>query len=341
MKNKKLFFSLVSGSLTLFSLGWFFLYQSFYVSGYKNLYCPIFLFLLAFITFYFFVVIEKKENILFLVFALGMLGSVFLSAGNWISGFFIWFFVNFSCLFAIKRIKTEQYNRININVYRILKRGIPIIGTVFTFLISVSFYFSVANLQKIGEIPRFEVNLPIQTTRMTFEIMNTIAPNKEIKWISEGVTVDEYFRRIIYSQDLSVENLSQTEIQTEGNESLIEKSNNNLRNEVLEREEEVIANNREILQEKLEIELNGEERIDEVLHSLINKKANDIINGKVIDSEILPIGGAFALFITVRSVVWISNMFLFWTVYVIFSILIRLGMIKIKKERREVESFEI
>ena len=341
MKNRKLFYGLISSSLILFSLGWYSLYHSFYVSGYDNLLYPIIIFLLAFIVFYFFVVVEHDRNILYVVCSFGMMGSILLSKEYIFSAFLIWIATSCSCVLAIKRIKEEQYNRIQINVYRILKRGIPMIGTVFCFLISVGFYFSIANLQKIGDIPRFKLKLPIQTTRMAFGVMNAVMPNEEIGWIVEGVTVDEYFQRILRSQDISLEGTVLKEIKEEVDEETKKQMEAGLEREIWEKERLIIEKNRLILEEKLGVDLMGNERIDEVLHNLINKRANDLINGRVIASEVLPIGGAFAVFVTVRSIVWISNMILFWTVSIIFAILVKLEKVKIKQEDQKIESIEI
>lgn len=341
MKNKKLLYSLVAGSLVLFGLGWYSLYLAFYVNSYAGLLFPIILFLFAFIVFYFLVIVEHDRKILYIVISLGMLGAVSLGQEQWIISFLIWVAMSVSCAMAINRIKTEQYNRIEISVYRILRRGIPIIGTVFSLLVAVGFYFSVANLQSLGNIPRFNVNLPIETTRSVFKIINTIMPSEEISWIADGVTVDDYFRNILDSQDISLEGTVLQEIQNEVNEDTKKQMEAGIEREIWEKEQEVIEKNRQILQEKLGIEITGSERIDEVLHNLINKRANDLINGKVISSDALPFGGAFALFITVRSIVWISNMILFWTVSLIFSILVKLGKIKVSKEKQDVEVIEI
>ncbi|MBT3355865.1 hypothetical protein HOD82_04805 [bacterium] len=334
-------YSLISGSLILFSLGWFCLYNAFYVNNYNGLILPIFLFLFAFALFYFLVVIEHNLKVLYIVCSLGMLGAVSLGREYLISSFLVWILTSISCILAIKRIKTEQYNRIKISVYRTLKRGIPIIGTVFCLLIAVGFYFSIANFQNLGNIPRFKVKLPIETTKLAFGVMNAFMPNEEISWIVEGVTVDEYFQKILRSQDISLEGTVLQEIKNEVDEDTKKQMAAGIEREIWEKERTVIVKNREMLQDKLGIELEGNERIDEVLHGLINKRLNDFINGRVVSSDVLPVGGAFALFITLRSIVWVSNMILFWTVSVIFSILVRLGKIKIKKENQEVEVIEI
>lgn len=341
MKNKKLLYGLIAGSLVLFGLGWYSLYLSFYVNSYDGLSFPIILFLFAFIVFYFLVVIEDDRNILYIVISFGMLGAVFLGEGHWAISFLIWLAASISCVLAINRIKIEQCSRIKINVYRVLKRGIPIIGTAFCLLVAVGFYFSVANLQSLGSIPSFNINIPIQVTKNVFKIMDAIIPNEEITWIIEGVTVDEYFQRILRSQDISLEGVVLQEIQKEADEDVKKQMESGIEREIWEKERVIINQNRQALAEKLGIEIVGNERIDEILHNLINKRANELINGEFIVSGALPFSGALALFVTVRSIVWISNMILFWTVSLIFSILVKLGKIKILTEKKNVEIIEI
>lgn len=341
MQNKKLLYGLISVVLGLFSLGWFFLYCAFYVNEYDGLFLPIIFFFLGFGTFYFLMVGEHNRKILFAVCAAGLFGAVFLGKGALFSSFLLWVLGSIICLFAIKRAKKEQYNRIDIDIYQILRRGVPIIGTIFSILVAVGFYFSIANLQKVGDIPRFNLNLPIEVTRLAFGTMNMVMPNEEISWVAEGVTVDEYFQRILRSQDISLEGTVLQEITNEVDSEIKAQKEAGLEREIWEKERAIIEKNREMLAEKLKMELSGNERIDEVLHVVINNRANELMNGRVVSSEILPIGGAFALLITVKSMVWLFNIFLFWTVSGIFSILVRLGKVKIVKEKREVENIEI
>lgn len=341
MKNKKILTGLISSILIFFSLGWFFMYESFYVNEYGGLVLPIILFLLGFILFYLLVVLEEDRTFLYVVCSLGMIGSVFLGKDNIEIAFLIWLLTCFSCVFAIKRIKVEQYNRVEIDVYRILKRGIPIIGTVFTLLISCGFYFSIANLQKIGSVPRIEVNVPVSAIEAAFKIMSNVNPSEEISWISEGVTVDEYLQRILRSQETSLEDVILGEIANEPDAEIRAQRESDIEGEVWERERVIIDRNRIILQEKLGTRIDGNERIDKILHQMVNARAEEIVNGEVLSSEVLPVGGAFALFVTARSVVWISNMILFWTVSLIFSILVKLKIVEVKKEMKEVQVIDI
>jgi hypothetical protein len=341
MQNKKLLYWLISIVLSFFSLGWFFLYRAFYINGYDGLSLPIILFILAFGIFYFLMVVEHDQKTLFVVCAMGLFGAVFLGKGALLSSFLLWVLGSSICLFAIKIAKKEQYNRIDVDIYSILRRGVPIIGTIFSILVAVGFYFSIANLQKVGDIPRFNLELPIETTRTVFKTMNIVMPTEKTSWIVAGVTVDEYFQKILRSQKISLEGTILQDITNKvDGEANIQKESG-IEREIWEKERIVIEKNREMLAEKLKIDLKGNERIDEVLHVVINNRANELINGKVISSEILPIGGAFALFITIRSMVSLLNVFLFWTVSGIFSILVRLGKVKIVKEMREVDNIEI
>ncbi len=341
MKNKKLLRFLITGIIILFSAGWLLLYRAFFINNYDGLLLPVIFFIFAFLSFYFLIILEHDSRILYIVCSFGMLGAVFLGKDYLIGAFLVWVLVTAGCVVAIGRIKTEQDNRINIDIYRVLKRGAPIIGTVFTLLVSVGFYFSIANLQKVGKVPRFNVDLPIETTRTAFTTMNIIMPNEEVSWIVDGVTVDEYFRKIIRSQDVSLRGTVLEEIQNEVNDETRAQLEAGMEREMWEKERALIEKNRETLEGKLQVELDGNERIDEVLHNLINKRANELINGEMISSDILPIGAALALFVSVRSIVWIANVVLFWTVSGIFSILVRLGKIKIIKEKKEVETIEV
>ncbi len=341
MKNKKLLYTLAIGTVILFSLGWLLLYRAFFVNNYEGLFFAAFLYLCAFGFFYFLVVLEHNRRILHLVCSFGMMGAVFLGKDHLMPSFLVWAVIMASCVVAIERIKTEQYNRINIDIYRILKRGVPVIGTAFTLLVAAGFYFSVANLQKVGHVPRINIKISTETTRIAFKIVDIVMPNDEISWVLEGVTVDEYFRKILRSQDISLEGTVLEEIRNEVDDEIRAQREAGIEREVWERERMIVEKNRAMLADKLQIELDGNERIDDVLNNLINKRANDLINGQVIVSEMLPIGSAVALFVSIRSIVWISNVILFWTISGIFSILVKLGKIKVVKEVREIENIEI
>lgn len=322
-------------SISLFWGGWATTYNSFYEGGPHRWIYPSVLLFCASASLYLLIVVTRKSRILFLVSCAATFPAVFLGREVWYNMIVIWIISMIYYVIAIKRIKVEQYNRIKINIYRILKRGIPIMGTGISFILAAGFYFSIINQQKIGDIPRFEVNLSKKMTNGALSVANVVLPTKELSWILEGISIDEYILRMIKAQEtpdgLSVKSVSQVGggIQSAKGVNFSDLSE--------ERQGEFIQINRAQLAEQLGVEVFGEEGMDQTINNVLNKRLSEILNGDLLSANVVPIGVAFGMFITVRSLTWIFNGVLFLFVAAIFALLIKTKVIAIKKETREIE----
>lgn len=335
MRSSKLFWILTALSVSLFWGGWAMTYNSFYEGGPHRWIYPSIALFCASASLYLLIVVTRKARILFLVSCAATLPAVFLGREIWYNMIVIWVISMIYYIIAIKRIKVEQYNRIKINIYRILKRGIPIMGTGISFLIAAGFYFSIINQQEIGDIPRVEVSLSKKMTNGALSVANVILPTKELSWILEGVSIDEYILRMIQAQETS-DGLNVKSVSHIGGEiqSMEKVSFSSLPEE---KQDELVRINRAQLSEQLGVEVSGAEGIDQTINRVLNKRLSEIINGDLLSANVVPIGVAFGMFVTIRSLTWIFNGILFLFVTAIFALLVKLKAIVIKKETREVE----
>ena len=335
MRNNKLFWVLAILTVLLFGGSWAIIYNSFYGDGSGKWLYPAIVLFLASASFYLLIIVTKKSRILFLVSVIFTLPAIVLGREVWYSMLITWGISILFYMLAIKRIKIEQYNRIKINIYRTLKRGVPIIGTGLSFLIASGFYFSIINQQKIGEVPRFEVEISGKMTNGMLNTANIILPTKELSWVLEGITVDEYILRMLKAQAGAGGIIPEQFVQTAEGE--LELNEAQLQEILLKQQEKIVEANREQLAKQLKTEMTGEERMDQVINGVANKRINEILNGDLLSANVVPIGVAFGMFITVRSLVWIFNGILFLLVTGVFSVLVKTKAVIIRKETREVE----
>ncbi len=170
-----------------------------------------------------------------------------------------------------------------------------------------------------------------------FRFVNFLVPTDELNLIIKGATVNEYIFESVKAQidsgQPSAEQFMQMDTAEKPASVQLEK--------LLEgQHDELVEKNRQLLEKQLGIKVTGDERIDDVANSLMNKRANEIFNGDIISANVVPVGIAFGVFVTVRSLVWILNIILYWVVTGIFWLLAKKNVIVIKKEMKEVERIQ-
>lgn len=191
-------------------------------------------------------------------------------------------------------------------------------GTSLSLLIAGGFYFSIISHQKVGETPRINIEFSDRITNGALRSINFLVPTDELFWTIDGATVDEYIEHTMKTQS----NVNEAENFDDMKE--FEK-------------EMVVATGRETLGEQLGMKISGEDKLAKVINTLVNKRANEIMNGDLVSTNVVPIGAMFGMFITVRSLIWVLNMILYWIATGAFILLVKAKLLLIKKEEKEIE----
>lgn len=335
MKNKNTAWFFFVLAMILFFSGWASTYCAFYLEGICPIWFALTAFFLAMVFLSIFVILSNNLRMICLAVVVASIPSVILARGQLFTMFGIWLVAVLLFVFAVKRIKKEQQSRVSVNVFMTLKRGIPIIGTALSILIASGFYFSLIEKQKLSIIPRIEVKIPHSVTTKMFKVARFVIPAEELVWIQRGITVDEYVEKTMKANEFILKESDQgliEEITPQGEAALLSVEKlGNLNQEVL------IENRRKALGAQLGVELKGDEQMDFVINELLQKRTNEFLNGETIDTELLPIGAGLAMYILLQSMAWLLGFAIFWTAAGLFTILVRLKMINIKKEMKEVE----
>lgn len=337
MRSEKLFWALAVISVIIFWIAWYVIYLAFYGELQHRWSISSMLLFIGSLFYYLFIFICRKTRESIWITGLLTAPAIILGGSYWYNMIATWLLVNALYFLAIKRIKLEQKYRIKINVYRTLRRGVPIIGTALSLLIAAGFYFSVVNKQKIGQLPRFEIEISQKITNSGLRLVNYVMPTKELKWIIEGISVDDYINRTMQSRE-NDENGQLVEI-LGPNGKQIQPAAGGVEMAKLDPavQAELLELNRGALEQQLGMELTGEERIDQLINSMVNKRINEIFNGEMFSASIVPLGAAFGIFVTVRSLIWISNLILYWLTTGMFKVFVWLKLIRVRTETREVE----
>jgi len=161
MKNKKVTWILVCLTCVFSFFGWFLVYRELYSENthWQWVWSVIFFFMaLVLFSLTLFIAVKRRQFYI-LIFSV-LFFSLMLGGERWyamILALAISFFLAQTGAFIIKN---EQKQRIKINLFRTLRRGMPFIGTALSLLLASGFYFSLLNNQKLGQAPRVEIKIP-------------------------------------------------------------------------------------------------------------------------------------------------------------------------------------
>lgn len=335
MKNKNTtWFFFVLTSILFFS-GWASTFCVFYLEGACPIWLVFIVFFLAMVFFSLFVILSNNPKMIYAIVIIASIPSVILAKEQMFTMFITWFVAALLFVLAVKRIKKEQQSRVSVEVSMMLRRGIPIIGMALSILIASGFYFSLVEKQKLSIVPKIEIEIPHWVTLKILKIARFIIPAEELVWIQTGITVDEYVEKTVKEnrfilkgrdQDLFNEITSQREIALPSDDEFSD-SNKNI----------FVENGRKVLSDQLGIELRGDEQMDLVINELLQRRVNEFLNGETAGAELLPVGAALTMYILLQSIVWFLGFVIFWTAAGLFTILVKLKMINIKKELKDVE----
>lgn len=354
---------ILASFLVLFSfLSWFFLHQFFYLGGGAFLILSVIGFLFWGASLCLTILLVNKKILLYLSFILSLiLFFVFFRGGDIVSArsleiFYysiVLFLIFITFLFYKLRARREMKTRINLNFWRILRRGLPLIFTLLCLLVALAYYFS-PSLGGISdaefEIPRgifdaalkplgglIKTRLPLYSPDMTVDELLTVfslADSEGVSDLSFIPSIELY--NLIQSKGISIETLDinkllkDPEIVNALREDIRERTNSLSRTQ--------LAQQRLVLSEKLGIEINAGETLNDVLYKLVNAQISGI-SGEY--KEYLPIALAIALFFSLRllAVILIPCIILF--TWIMIKLLIKLNFIKIGTELARAERLEL
>jgi hypothetical protein len=356
---------ILAGKIVLFALlTWFFLHQLLYV-GLSTTFL-----ILAVVGLLFWGIsiclgslfIDKKAT-LYLAFTLSLLSFfVFFRGGEMIPGqfreafyyFIVLVLIFLALIFYRKRVKHEKETRTKLNFWRILKRGLSLTFTLVCLLIALAYYFSpsLGGISKIEfEIPRnlfdtvlkplsglVQTRLPLYRPDMSIDellTMFSITVDEEgLSGLSFEPSPELY--RIIQSKNISIETLDVNQLLKDPEIAKL------LQEEIKKKTSSLslnqLAQQRAEFSEKLGIEIEGNETLNDVLYKLVNAQIN-AAGGPY--EKYIPIALAVGLFFFLRilTIILIPIIVLF-SIFII-KILIAVGFAKINIKPMEAEEIEI
>lgn len=345
-------------------LSWFFLHQLFYVGIDKTFLILAVLGLLFFgILICLGSLLIDKKIVLYLAFALSLLSFfIFFRGGEAIPGQFREAFYYFIVLVLIflalliyrGMVKHEKEARTKLHFWRILKRGLSLTFTLVCLLIALVYYFS-PSLGGISEmefeVPRgifdvvlkplsglIQTRLPLYSPDMSIDELLTMfsvtVGEEGLSGLSFEPSPELY--KIIQSRGISIETLDLNQLLKDP--KIAELLQEEIRNKTSSLSPSQLAQQRAEFSDKLGIEIQGNENLNDVLYKLVNAQIN-AAGGPY--KKYIPIALAIGLFFTLRilTIILIPIIVLF-SIFVI-KILIAVGFAKINVKPMEAEGIEL
>lgn len=306
--------------------------------------------------------IDKKTT-LYLVFALSLLSFfVFFRGGEVIPGqfreafyyFIVLVLIFLALIFYCGRVKHEKETRTKLNFWRILKRGLSLTFTLVCLLIALAYYFSpsLGGISKIEfEIPKglfdtalkplsglIQTRLPLYRPDMSIDellTMFSITVDEEgLSGLSFEPSPELY--RIIQSRGISIETLDINQLLKDP--EIVELLQEEIKKKTSSLNPGQLAQQRAEFSEKLDIEIKGDETLNDVLYKLVNTQIN-AAGGPY--KKYIPIALAVGLFFFLRilTIILIPIIVLFNCFLI--KILVAVGFAKITTKPMEAEGIEI
>lgn len=315
--NRKICYLMGLVSAIFFFLGWSVNFIALWQKSYPNNFFISFYFFFGLVFWVLFSVLAKKSWKVLVTWMLATLPAVFLAQGDWFKVLPVWFLASWISLIGYQLIKLEEKNQVKINLFRMVLRGFPSIGTALALIIATCFYLLVINYSAQtngGYWINFEISPEMINT--TLRTADTLFPAQEVDWILEGVTVDEYIKRNIAKSETA-----------------------NMAAGLLSQEVAVVAS-RKAFSEQMGIELTGKEKTDEMLRLMLNKRIVEMLKTNELVVRAFPFIVSLLVFLAIVSLLWLIKYPVLWTSWGIFYILVRLNWIEVEKKKVEVEEIK-
>lgn len=314
--------------------------------------------LMAFVVSICLLIFMAKRNLyLIITFVLSNLFIFFIAYEHFLMAVIFMIFSSIIFLLGVLRIKFEQHSRIKVSAYFFLRRGIALITLSVSLLVATVIYFEVTEKDFFRKLKIQRVSFSEKVTYWGIDVAYKISSNKELKWILEELSVEDYLRKAFFKEKESL-NLSDSDQEKDSQEKLFLRSavieNLNFLSEKerqellmgvdlaesLEAQELIIDKVIEDFSYQVGRRIDREERMIGVVHELFLNRLNQVISMRTEVLQAIPVGFSFAVFLLLEFIFWAFRLPMVWTTSGVFSILVKLKLIEIRKELKNVETLE-
>ncbi len=257
-------------------------------------------------------------------------------------GHLLAFILGFILLFlASNYINRDLKNNIKINLWKSMRIGRMLIILALALVITSQYYFEAINLGAKNIIPQFK--LDDFSGKATSKILTQINPDLAVLE-KEGLTVDELL--------LQVNKQNQPPNMNEQMDRIIEIEYGSLspsekeeikENAARESEKILLQEGRKKLAEYAGHDLTGQEKAADIFSEIVNSKIGEFFQPGIAgpeSSSAVPLVIAALLFLTIISLGPILGSAGILIVIIIFMLLVKLKVVNIRKEMKEVEVIE-
>lgn len=332
MKKQILKYSLIFFTLATSFFFWFAIDRAINVPESSNWAVPIIWFTLLFLFFCLDIVLIREAYILGLLFVFSLALSFVFVFSFWHAGAVL---LGAALVFlASRRIKADLNLYIKINLWRILKMGRKIIILGLVIVITSQYYLAIKNSDS-GRI-FFDFNADKISEMLIVKILPRI--NSDFRDLSDkNITVDEYLLNK-FKENPSQEGESFSDLKTQINQNA---GSGEISFE--EKEAKLLAAGRKNLSDFSGREIQGSEKMYDVLSEIIEKKINENFGPKEMDknyAEFIPMIMAAFLFLAILSIGFFLCPFETMLVVIIFAVLRKLKLANVVKVPVEAERVE-
>jgi len=345
------------------ALSWFFLHQLFYsgVNTTLTILSVLALVIWGIILAISSLLIEKKV-IIYLAFALSLLSFfIFFNGSEEVFGEareVLYYFIVLALIFLTliwyrSRVRKEKKSKTKLYFWYIFKRGLPLTFTLICLLTSLAYYFS-PSLGGVSDVefklPRdlfnavmtplgslIKTRLPLYDNDMSVDELLTMfvfTTGDELSDLSFRPSPDLY--DIIQSKGISIETLDINELLND--EEIVMLLREEIRKQVNSSSQAQLTKQRNEFSQKLNIEITGNETLEDVLYKLVNTQINSA-GGTY--KKYIPIAIAIGLFFSLRILVIILIPLIVLLSCLTIKLLITLGFANIEKKAIEAEILEL
>lgn len=257
-------------------------------------------------------------------------------------GHLLAFVLGFILLFlASNRIDRDLKANIKINLWKSMRMGRMLIVLGLALVITSQYYFEAINLGAKNMIP--QLKLDDFSGKTTTKILTQINPNLAVLE-DEGLTVDELLLQVSkQNQPPDMNEQMDRIIEMEyGNSTPLEKEEIK-KGAARESEKILLQEGRKKLAEYAGRDLTGQEKVSDVFSEIVNNKIGEFFQPGIAgpeSSSAVPLVIAILLFLTIISLGPILGSVGMLAVIIIFILLVKLKVVNIRKETREVEVIE-
>jgi len=240
---------------------------------------------------------------------------------------------------AIIYIKKEIDSRTSISIWNSLRVGRRFFIIAIALIVASHYYFNHSQLSETGDAPK--IKLGQQQAWLATKIISAIDPDLKASEMDD-LTIDDFIKRKVDIESQSQALQIEEQIRNEGDipNGLWDGLTGGINIEELE-EEIILQENRKGISEIAGKEVEGNEKMIDVVSDIINSKINEIFSSKKgfngPTGLLIPWLLTLVLFLTVASFgVFVSPLLIF-IVWVLFKILIGFKLVTIEKKETMME----